>query len=899
MQVVGTTVNMGDGGRSTDINNSSSIGDLNNQPTLENVESFNTTAYQTNNTNNTYDIEELDLSLDEQETTPVSSEIGTVESVEQPDDRSFLTKVGDWFVQAGKDIYNTGAKVVNDVKTWWSENMLGVGASLSETAANFVHDAGTLVSKIGSIFVDGFLTGISTAAVFLTSVVSGVGKLVEHIVDGAMWVEGKLGHGLAWLIGSGIGLIDEDAGNSVKKWGEDWEKASKEAIQFDAVGEFNKWLYEKTPASWVNEHSLLKYDSKAAKTIQGVSEKIAVFVAATAATVCTGGGAAAVVYPLLYGFMYGAGEKAERLYQEKGIDTTAREEFGVALAGVAGAANWYAQGKLGQGALGAYGALKELGFKKAGGLLVNSAKSILHKSPKEIGKGIVNLFKGTFNKTNLSRAASKSIRDLNNIFESVGIVADDVARWVNGDEKFTVQNVLKACGQLGLTWVANVGFDALSEYFIKAKRIDDIPGMSEKQTQNVEDIFEREHKIAQGEYIDSFGTYREHAELHTQAVRDYAVMLGLDVDGLDDKALAEIYYGGYFHDLGMAGEGVDDLGRAYGINYNKKTHEFTGWLDELGPDDVKAGETLSKTAGDTARANHPLNSALSVLYGDVVPEGLDKDRIALLALSHSKSTSGVTSFADSTQWLAAVDQLEDAVNQYNLRNGLTGDAAIIFDADRMRHMITSEPDDFKKFVDQALCIRDGDAMSDVALRNGHTLMQTGDEAIVTSPRYDYDSPISLDKEIADISDEVVNPNGEHVMDVTDEFGKKFHAGEENVNFDSIYDGRNYEGRVELRDPHKVPNSSIFNIEERLGEAVTYSNCDSRSFTIELPKDMQGTPMGQMYMDQLSDFGSEKISDARALLKGGKISQGQFDSIVKFYTQEVHIEGYGNLHIDME
>ena len=208
--------------------------------------------------------------------------------------------------------------------------------------------------------------------------------------------------------------------------------------------------------------------------------------------------------------------------------------------------------------------------------------------------------------------------------------------------------------------------------------------------------------------------------------------------------------------------------------------------------------------------------------------------------------------------------------------------------------------EFRELVDQALCIRDGDAMSNIVLtKDGHTIMQTGNISITESPDVSFDKRWSLEEELASVSDTIYTPEGEVVTTLDDEFSIKFHAGEENVIFDSIYDGSTYTGRVELVDPHKVPNSSIYNIAERLGEAVTYSNCDSRSFTVELPKDMQGTPMGQMYMDQLSDFGIEKISDARALLKGGKISQGQFDSIVKFYTQEVHIEGYGNLHINME
>ena len=411
----------------------------------------------------------------------------------------------------------------------------------------------------------------------------------------------------------------------------------------------------------------------------------------------------------------------------------------------------------------------------------------------------------------------------------------------------------------------------------------------------MEDIVTTEHDVAEGKYGEAFKTYREHAELHTQAVRDYAVMLGLDIDTLDDRTLAEIYYGSQFHDLGMEGGGVDANGRAYGMAYDKK-HQFAGYLDDVSPGD-----------GFTARKNHPLNSAVAVLTTDLVPEGLDRDKIALLALSHSKSTSGVTSFADTTQWLAAIDELEDAVNQYNIKNGLTGTSAIQFDADRLRGLV-SDPNSaaFKELTDQALCIRDGDAMSDLALDSGgHTIMQTGTVAHIDSPSLPYDTKISMDDELASISDVVKTKDGEVLFEVEDPMGKLFHAGEENVNFDSVYDGKSYVGRVELKDPHKVPNSSAFAITERLGEGVTYTNCERR-FIVELPSDMAHTEMGDIYVETIKKEAGSKIAKATADLEQakidlstGKITQEAFnqieintENIVDFYSHDIEVTGYG-------
>ena len=426
------------------------------------------------------------------------------------------------------------------------------------------------------------------------------------------------------------------------------------------------------------------------------------------------------------------------------------------------------------------------------------------------------------------------------------------------------------------------------------RRLDDIPQMTAAQEARVKEIFDIEQRVASDKqmYYDNFKTYREHAELHTRAVAEYAVGLGLNVGSIDDKALAELYYASYFHDLGMAGGGKNSTGNYYGLNYKKKSTQFLGLINDITCDESNSDTTWSYEAGQATRDNHPLNSAIFIMTEDIVPEGLDREKIALLALSHSKSTSGITSFADIVQWKKAIDKLDDAVDNYNRINGLEGTDAIAFDSTRLRSILDDDFE-FKRLTDQALCIRDGDAMSKLALtEDGHTIMQTGTVAHVSSPQYSTSDTIPKEDDIVDI---IKNKNGEVIERVDDKYGKLFHAGEENVIFKSSYDGKNYYAEAGFIDPRKVPNSSNYVIFERIGEVATYTNCDNRTFVINIPEYLRGTNYGESYAKLISDSISENVADALAKFQAGKISLESFNSIKNFYTNCIKIPGF-NLEI---
>jgi len=345
MDTANTNVNMSDSGGSTTVNTSSSI---NTSTTGESSSdtSVNTSSYQTSNTGDTTEVEEVDLSAEQEETLP-TPQASTTSQIEQADSKEVKSKLGEFLDGVG-NFFKSGAKVVSNVVSYIGGALKGIGKSLVETACNVASNVKSILAKVKEAWDAGPIAFLSTGAVVFTSIVSGVAKLGEHILlDGVAWAGGKVVKGATWLLGSMVGWFNEDAGDWIKDKGDQINQGIKGFVEVDWVGKANELIYERTGLGrFVNENSVIKYDSEEALGIRNFSEKVGVFVAATAATVLTGG-AAAVALPLLLGFMYGSGKKAEQTYQEKGIETSAKDEWLIALSGAKGAVEWYAKGKMG------------------------------------------------------------------------------------------------------------------------------------------------------------------------------------------------------------------------------------------------------------------------------------------------------------------------------------------------------------------------------------------------------------------------------------------------------------------------------------------------------------------------------------------------------------------------
>jgi len=303
-----------------------------------------------------------------------------------------------------------------------------------------------------------------------------------------------------------------------------------------------------------------------------------------------------------------------------------------------------------------------------------------------------------------------------------------------------------------------------------------------------------------------------------------------------------------------------DLMAQYGVT------DWDGDISQI-PQEIRDA-SYRYTVANLCRGNHPLNSAIIILTEGMGPVE-ERNMVALLAMSHSKSTSGIKDLGSREQWDAAIDRLGNA-----LRDSGVSPEEVTDITDSLRSTLDSN---FDNIAREALCIRDGDAMAALALTpNGDTIMQNG-----THTHVEYTGRAQLDgygdtptppnlsetelkkateaakaAETAGIQDTIYgaddisnqNPLGE----ITNGFSKRTHAGELNVEFDSDYDGRGYIASATVQDPTRAPFSTLDSIFERTGEVATYGNCtDGRTFEIHFPADMEHTPLGEWYVEEIA------------------------------------------------
>lgn len=728
----------------------------------------------------------------------------------------------------------------------------------------------------------------SSAVVVATSVKSGMAGLEEDIVDGALWLGTAAVTGTATLFGE-------------EEWANNAQDTMMDVISYDVVGEANKALYEKTSLGRkINEKSILKYDSEVAQNIQSVSTKATEVAAATALTVATGGAAAPVAALIVggTGFLVGAGDKAQEDFSKDNRNFWENSKE-IAISGGIKAVEFYSEGQMGAGAINAVGAIKSAGgvknlFSGIKTALVNGESNLFTKDALKNGikatfkdvdtymdslgaafdnitydneNGIQIDWKGLAKETACNFAMNSVFGFVGNAFEtkmtsgmknmeldlntnnvkntmegvnpknveiSSGVknanVNDnpdilkkeynELMNWKNSDKFLTDEAYYKSYGNRvsGNSYKKNMERIAeLEEALIDTPRINKVQeslnqldiSLDEKNkiTKNLCSRYKNARINANGKYKNTFMSYRDHAELHVLEVADYSKNMAQKNIHLNNSDVMEVYFAGLTHDLGME----DSM-----VILNKETNliEFASDVDGL-----------------TVRKNHPLNSASIVLQEkNLLPKGMDSDKIALLTLTHSKSTSGITDFSDKNMWIKAIDNLDDAARKIDVE----------FDVDRMKNIINDD-NSFKKITEQAVCLRDGDAMSKVPLdNNGNQLMQTGQSVTLVNnkPRKNFNDIIedSLKKEMESIDD--ILSSGEKIDDI---YGKAYHIGENNVRFTSDYTGEGkYVANVYLVDANNVPNASAMVIKERVGEINTYGNIGSREMQIHLPNEAKGT-----------------------------------------------------------
>ena len=669
----------------------------------------------------------------------------------------------------------------------------------------------------------------ATLAVGATTILSAKHKINEYILDGATWISGMIVSGVSRLFGQ-------------KAFAEKVENWTMDEIAKDKIGELNKIFYEDTSIGRkINDSSKLKYDSDTAKGMQNIATEAIIIAGATAATVATGGAAEPL---FVVGFAIGSGQSAEKKFQDEENRNFWNDSIEIGIDGTIEGLSTVAYGKAGASAVNGVKALAESGVK-----------TTVKETLKAFNKNAIKASIKTNGKKIIKNAALDTLKDKDNWSETTATLLDDVKSGVQTGEWNIAKMLFDAALIYGENYIGNLTGEILSDSVNKIDRI----------TQ----LYSESQDAANDKYLVGFKSYRDHAEKHVYYVASYMQDISKNVDNINvDEAL----FASLAHDLGMKG--------GY-VKYNGKYIKADTLLDIIGKDNISFSDI-----NNYVRKPHPLNSALTVLTDDIIPDGVDKDVVALLAMSHSKSTSGIKYFDNKSQWNNCIDELEAALKQYNLDNG----TSFTFDTDKLKKML-NDNDQFGRLQKEALIIRDSDAMSAVATFDGDTIMHTGEISHVENknPRLTFNDVVVDEKqEISELTDTLKGIDGDEGNVIS---GVKYHAGELNTKFSSETDGFSYyKGSVDLVEPNQVPNCTLNSIEERIGEINTYSNCAEREFTIYLPKEAEGTALDTWYKGEKDRIVSELLANA------AKDYSSQ-EKIISLDTYERQKKFYNSIKID--
>lgn len=249
-------------------------------------------------------------------------------------------------------------------------------------------------------------------------------------------------------------------------------------------------------------------------------------------------------------------------------------------------------------------------------------------------------------------------------------------------------------------------------------------------------------------------------------------------------------------------------------------------------------------SNDVARSQHPLNSAMYIMEYFFNELGGEKaTRIAILAMSHSKSTSGIKSFISLEQWEGCITTLEEVLEE-RFGKESTEYQERYKELEKLRKEIQN-PEFREKLINEAFLVREGDAMSEVILFGDKILMQNETFGVlgdiikrIISPE-SYRIATSLFEEMSEVKEERI---GDALNNLVKNFySKGIHFGEVNTIYDSSVTTNSkgnfdiYKGWVILQNALLFPLATWdCSIKERLGELNTYTNMGEREFTIWLP-----------------------------------------------------------------
>ena len=190
---------------------------------------------------------------------------------------------------------------------------------------------------------------------------------------------------------------------------------------------------------------------------------------------------------------------------------------------------------------------------------------------------------------------------------------------------------------------------------------------------------------ANNEFMKNLFSFCDHTEAHTLQVAFLSVQSALQINqasenaenyaALSEQRIKELFVTGIMHDLGM-GNLEDGIHIKMGLdaegNIIYKTVPLQEYLSTLSEEDIAKGKI-----GDTVRSLHTFNSALDILgMRDLLEKaGLNPDRMALIAFSHSKSNSGIASLISQADFSLGIRMIEAGAQAkgvtFNIDSGMS------------------------------------------------------------------------------------------------------------------------------------------------------------------------------------------------------------------------------------
>ena len=500
------------------------------------------------------------------------------------------------------------------------------------------------------------------------------------------------------------------------------------------------------------------------------------------------------------------------------------------------------------------------------------------------------------------------------IIEAIEKLKTSFEERMNSETKVTLAKAINYIGELTIEEV---------DWLIENREALQLTGESGKFVKTAMQIYQQGLAAAATKYSEFYQNFRDHGFKHALEVTKYAMELAQELN-LSEAEIEIVSYAALAHDFGMQGGKVyidESLLEKFAKSYRKHKGEKESTnepaykemfrkdlLKESRVWDIDGLQTyLKETYGEfisnkdfimnVARSSHPLNSALDILANsEIVPTELQEkivkefglenaentaaSLIAILAMSHSKSTSGIKLMDQRQMWLSCVEKLKLSAES----RGVAGNLNI-----EVLNKIINDPKLFEKLQDMAVLIRDGDAMSKVVSKDGtlKTIMQNGEEAILGITAVRGENLFNEEGKLIDAKTEQsrikeVTTRGRIV---NDGFSRSIHIGELNTEYSSKYtteNGKKYEATVTVKDSSLAPHSTISqSILERLGELNTYTNMDERTFTIYLSRETD-LRIIDLYNEEIETWKSKTLDATKAELEALGIKEGteEYETIVK-------------------